>query len=53
VGEWAEPGDAEGIRAGMKRLLEGAMDYEFAEYLADHSWDRNAETVLSVLASED
>lgn len=49
IGEWVPTFDIEAMSAAIRRLLEGGARYSFEAYLREHSWKKNAESILAQL----
>jgi glycosyltransferase involved in cell wall biosynthesis len=57
IGNWIESLDASAIASTVQAIIEKKMPFfNFMDYLKDHSWERNAQTVRNAIifgANED
>ena len=49
IGKWIENIDEESLMSAVTSMTNEAGNFKFSEYLEDHSWERNAETVKQAI----
>lgn len=51
IGEWVPPGDVDALTDALRLISGGRKRYHFEKYLRDHSWEKNANSILKVLGA--
>lgn len=51
LGVWVQPDDLDSLCTGLQKWLDCPPQAQWEDYEADHSWDKNAEIILSRMAN--